>query len=319
MRDARLDLLRVVLILGVVCIHTFCVLDLSAYPHYRTWSLTLNALCHYAVPLFVMLSGIFLMSKCEEPLPMFYKKRLTRILVPLIPAALFFVALRIFRDGDAPVDVLKDLVLGRPYYHLWFAFMLLGVYLYMPFLARLVREVHNGVLATISVLVIYVSGYIGEGPYQIVPYSAYALLGMIIYRRNAQKPSVFEGWCCFVIAFALTALNARMVLKTGSLATIGYCAPLIMVGSVALLDFVLNCISPSVGGITSSKLAALVFGVYLWHPFFKGVAMAILGRVAAFQIWMAFPVTVIAAFGAIYLVSCFRIGAVLLGVKWIWR
>ena len=60
MRDARLDLLRVVLILGVVCIHTFCVLDLSAYPHYRTWSLLLNTLCHYAVPLFVMLSGIFL-------------------------------------------------------------------------------------------------------------------------------------------------------------------------------------------------------------------------------------------------------------------
>lgn len=315
MRDARLDLLRVVLILAVISIHTFCVLDLSVYPHYRTWSLTLNTLSHYAVPLFVMLSGIFLMSKCEEPLPMFYRKRLSRIIIPLIPAALFFVALRIFRDGDASMDVLKDLVLGRPYYHLWFAFMLIGVYLLMPFLARLVREVHNVVLAAMSVLVIYVSNCIGEGPYQIVPYSAYALLGMLIYRRNASKPSALEGWCGLAIALAVTAWNARIVLRTGSLGTIGYCAPLVMYGSIALFDFILNCIPPSVGGSASSTLASLVFGVYLWHPFFKGVATSFVARVVPSQMWMVFPVTATAAFVTIWLASRIRIGAVLLGVK----
>ena len=64
MRDSRLDLLRVILIVGVVCIHTFCVLDLTVYPQYRTWSLVLNTICHYAVPLFVMLS-VSLFRHCQ--------------------------------------------------------------------------------------------------------------------------------------------------------------------------------------------------------------------------------------------------------------
>ena len=100
MRDSRLDFLRVMLIVGVICIHTFCVLDMTVYPQYRTWSLVLNTICHYAVPLFVMLSGMVLVERCDEPLAMFYRKRLARILIPLAPAAFFFVALRIFRDGE---------------------------------------------------------------------------------------------------------------------------------------------------------------------------------------------------------------------------
>ena len=255
------------------------------------------------------------MNKCEEPLQIFYKKRLVRILIPLSPAVVFFVAVRIFRDGDTSMDVVKDLMVGRPYYHLWFAFMILGVYLTMPFLARLAREMHNGVLTAISFLAIYVSSCVGSGPYQIVPYSAYALLGMIIYRRNAKKSSVLEGCCCLAIALTVTAFNVRIVLKTGSLGTIGYCAPLVMVGSVALFNFVLTCISPSIGGSAGSTLANLVFGVYLWHPFFKGAAASIVGRIVPSQMWMVFQITVFATFVAIGFVSRFRIRAVFLGVK----
>ena len=151
-RDYRIDLLRVVLITAVICIHTFCVLDLETYPQYRTWSLVLNTICHYAVPLFVMLSGMVLIDRCDEPLTLFYRKRLARIMVPLAPATVFFVALRILRDGESSLDVLMEAFLGRPYYHLWFAFMLLGVYAFIPFLVRLVREIHNGILTFVCIV-----------------------------------------------------------------------------------------------------------------------------------------------------------------------
>ena len=279
MRDSRLDLLRVILIVGVICIHTFCVLDLTVYPQYRTWSLVLNTICHYAVPLFVMLSGIVLMDKCDEPFSQFYRKRLTRIIVPTLPAVLFFAALRIFRDGDSALIVLRETLLGRPYYHLWFAFMLFGVYLFMPFLARLVHEVHDGVLALACCLVVCVAHYVGEGPYQIIPYCAYAALGMILARRSRACRRPIAGWC-----------------------------------ALAVLVFVLNCVPPCFGGVVATRLAALVFGAYLWHPFFKGAAMAVVSRLAPSQMWLVFPVTAITAFAAIYLVSYLRTGAVLLGV-----
>lgn len=314
MRDSRLDLLRVILIVGVICIHTFCVLDLTVYPQYRTWSLVLNTICHYAVPLFVMLSGIVLMDKCDEPFSQFYRKRLTRIIVPTLPAVLFFAALRIFRDGDPVLTVLKDALLGHPYYHLWFAIMLIGVYLFMPFLARLVREMHNVLLASACCLVVCVAHYVGEGPYQILPYCAYAALGMILARRSRSCCRPIAGWCALAAAAGLTVWNASIVLGTGSLGTIGYCSPFVLSGSIALLVFVLNCLPPCFGGVIATRLAALVFGVYLWHPFFKGVSMAVVSRLAPSQMWLVFPVTAITAFAAIYLVSYLRTGAVLLGV-----
>ena len=314
MRDSRLDLLRVVLIVGVICIHTFCVLDLAVYPQYCTWSLVLNTICHYAVPLFVMLSGIVLMDKCGEPLPLFYRKRLTRIIVPTLPAVMFFAALRIFRDGDPAPTVLKDALLGQPYYHLWFAIMLIGVYLFMPFLARLVREMHNALLASACCLVVCVAHYVGEGPYQIIPYCAYAALGMILARRSRACRRPIAGWCALAAAAGLTVWNASIVLGTGSLGTIGYCSPFVLSGSIALLVFVLNCVPPCFGGVVVSRLATLVFGVYLWHPFFKGAAMAVVSRLEPSQMWLVFPVTAITAFATIYLVSYLRTGAVLLGV-----
>lgn len=165
MRDNRLDIFRILLICGVVCIHTFCVLDFEVYPHYRTLGLAANVICHCTVPMFAMLSGIVLMSKYRESLQDFYRKRIARLLVPLIPCVCFFVLPRLFRDGNSASVVIKEVCLGTPYYHLWFAFMLLGVYVLIPFLSRLVHEIHNGFLIAGSVLLISVSNYIGEGPF----------------------------------------------------------------------------------------------------------------------------------------------------------
>lgn len=312
-RDYRLDFLRIVLMIGVLCIHTFCVLDLGTYPLYRTWSLILNTICHYAVPLFVMLSGIVLIDRCDEPLTLFYRKRLVRILIPLGPATLFFIALRILRDGESSLDVLKEAFLGHPYYHLWFAFMLLGVYAFMPFLVRLVREIHNGILAFVCVLLICVARYVGEGPYQILPYCAYATLGMILAKRSQACRRPIAGWCALAVAVGLTVWNASIVLMTGSFGTIGYCSPFVLFGSIALLMFVLNCVSPYFGGGIATHLAALVFGVYLWHPFFKGVSMAVVSRLASSQMWLVFPIATVMSFACIWLISRLRIGAILIG------
>ena len=312
-RDYRLDCLRVVLMIGVLCIHTFCVLDLETYPQYRTGSLVLNTICHYAVPLFVMLSGMVLIDRCDEPLTLFYRKRIVRILIPLAPATLFFIALRILRDGEPCLVVFKEAFLGHPYYHLWFAFMLLGVYAFMPFLVRLVREIHNGILAFVCVLLVCVARYVGEGPYLILPYCAYATLGMIQARRSRTCRRPIAGWCAFTVAVGLTVWNASIVLTTGSFCTIGYCAPLVLFGSIALLVFVMNCVPPCFGGVAATRLAALVFGVYLWHPFFKGAAMAVVSRLASSQMWLVFPIATVMSFAGIWLISRLRIGAILIG------
>ncbi|MBQ8124872.1 MAG: acyltransferase family protein [Kiritimatiellae bacterium] len=72
---------------------------------------------------------------------------------------------------------------------------------------------------------------------------------------------------------------------------------------------------PCFGGVAATRLAALVFGVYLWHPVFKGAAMVAVSRLAPSQMWSVFPVTVCLVFVAIYIVSLSRIGSVSVGTQ----
>lgn len=314
MRDSRLDILRIILILGVICIHTFCVLDYNVYPQYRTPGLVLNTFCHYAIPLFVMLSGIVMMNRQIDSLGDFYRRRMPRILIPVVPCAIFFVLLRVLRDGDSVSVVLKELILGRPYYHLWFAFMIIGVYTIMPFLIRLYKEIDNRVLLFACGLLIYIS-QTGEGPYQIVPYAAYALVGMIIYRRYGVRLRRLEGGGAAIFFILVTIANSQAVLQTSSYGTIGYCSPYILLGSIAALIAWLAL--PNVNCAWAVRGSALVFGVYLWHPMIKGGVLAVIDRFPflACRMWVVFPLTAICAFLSVWAISRIRIGALLLGVK----
>ena len=307
MRDVRLDLLRIIGIIAVVCIHTFCALDYAVYPQYRTVGLVLNTLCHYAVPLFVMVSGIVFMDRCDGPLAAFYWKRLTRIAFPLVPCVVFFLLLRILRDGDSVTLALTETVMGRPYYHLWFAFMLLGVSLFLPLIVRLVEEVNNLTLLIVGSLAVYVAWRGGEGPYQIVPYAAYAMIGMIIFRRYGNGTHQLEGLLALILCATLSVVNARLVLRTGSLWMIGYSSPFILVGASSLMIAYLSLL-PRFISTHIVRLAGLTFAVYLWHPVFKGATMALVLHVPWLrgQAWLSFPLTCLFAFSATFCLSFFR-------------
>jgi surface polysaccharide O-acyltransferase-like enzyme len=317
MRDNRLDIFRILLICGVVCIHTFCVLDFEVYPHYRTLGLAANVICHYTVPMFAMLSGIVLMSKYRESLQDFYRKRIARLLVPLIPCVCFFVLLRLFRDGNSASVVIKETCLGTPYYHLWFAFMLLGVYVLIPFLSRLVHEIHNGFLIAGCVLLISVSNYVGEGPFQIMPFAGYTVIGMTLYRRYAGAQHKIEGVVAVAVGVLVTVVNMRLVLMSGCLRTIGYCTPYIMIGSMALLIVFVTFFPIFNVGRLVTWMAGLVYGVYLWHPIFKGASNFIISRLpeGVGRPWLVFPLTCLSAFAVIGILSRVHIFAVLLGVR----
>lgn len=310
MRDVRLDLLRIIGIIAVVCIHTFCVLDFAEYPQYRTIGLVLNTLCHYAVPLFVMVSGIVLMDRCDGSLAAFYWKRLTRIAFPLVPCVVFFVMLRVFRDGDSAALVLKETIMGRPYYHLWFAFMLIGVSLFLPLIVRLVEEINNLMLLIACGLFIYVAWRGGEGPYQIIPYLAYAMIGMIIYRRYGNGNHCLEGLLAFVLCATLSVVNARLVLRTESFWTIGYSSPFILVGASSLMVAYLSLL-PRFTSTNIVRLAGLTFAVYLWHPVFKGISMALIFHIPWLrdQAGLSFPLTCLFAFSTMFCLSFFRLSA----------
>ena len=93
------------------------------------------------VPLFVMLTGVLLLrpEKTDEPLRLFFKKRWKRIGIPVIFwGAIYFVWQFLVRDQTVTADIIFRGILTGPYFHFWFIYILIGLYLITPLLRVIV-------------------------------------------------------------------------------------------------------------------------------------------------------------------------------------
>ena len=103
-----------------------------------------NSLTRPAVPLFVMLSGYLLLGK-DYSLPDFLKRRFSRVVIPAIFWMLIYCLYGYLANGS-PATIgaaLKSLVTGPVHYHLWFIYLIIGLYLVYPILRPWVRTASN--------------------------------------------------------------------------------------------------------------------------------------------------------------------------------
>jgi surface polysaccharide O-acyltransferase-like enzyme len=137
-RVIYLDYLRIMSITGVVVLHVAAAVlgDQSIFQTTK-WYLTVgyDSLFRYCVPLFVMISGALLLIPEENPdIKKFFTKRFPRILVPFI---IWSVIYKIFTSrgniGSIP-DAILGFIQGPVFYHLWFIYMLIGLYMIIPFI-----------------------------------------------------------------------------------------------------------------------------------------------------------------------------------------
>ena len=108
------------------------------------WSSVIDSLVRSCVPLFVIASS-YLQFPLHYPVKDFFRRRVVRVLVPLLIWSLVYALV----SGD-PVHSLKDLLLNFNYSagHLWFVYMLFGVYLLMPLLSPWAAKVGRKELLT---------------------------------------------------------------------------------------------------------------------------------------------------------------------------
>ena len=319
MRDTRIDLLRLLLIGAVVCLHTFCVSDTSQYPFIDALSSMLNVVFHNAVPMFVMISGIALMkSHSDMPLMDFYKRRMFRLLVPLVPISLFYVGVRLLRDHEPWRVVFFESIQGAPYYHLWFAFMLLAVYALMPLLIRCVKEIPSYLVVPVASFFVCLGLLQGEGPWHVVPFAGYAVIGMVIYRAFGNTGDGKIKWLPVLLLgtgfLAVESVVVCLYMAKGCGWIIGYCSPLILVGSAICLTLWLKGTAGSVRPFSGSRY---VYGVYLIHPICKGLASAVISRLFpdVASLLLLFPVTLLISFAVVAMLSRNTVAAVLLGAE----
>ena len=150
-RVAYADLVRVIAILMVVLIHTASPLFNTLPTHSGGFavSVLLDGIAHAAVPLFVMVSGVFLLDEKRE---MSVRRAIRHYALPLVELFFFWSVLYaaankvviplLFENADVNLSMLKDFGVAviEGAYHMWYLPMMAGLYLITPLLRTFVRQ-----------------------------------------------------------------------------------------------------------------------------------------------------------------------------------
>ena len=108
------------------------------------WSTFLDSALRAAVPLFVMASS-YLLFPLKYDTGTFFKKRFVRVCIPLIIWSLLYALIPYYgsaEDFGRGANLQRLLLNFNPHAgHLWFLYMLLGVYLLMPLLSPWIEKV----------------------------------------------------------------------------------------------------------------------------------------------------------------------------------
>ncbi|PCJ57475.1 MAG: hypothetical protein COA79_15705 [Planctomycetota bacterium] len=94
-----------------------------------------NSASKWCVPIYVIISG-YLLYKNNDPnsLNSFYLKRASKILIPLIFWSILFTFWNIYYQKMNVNLALKKILIGKCYYHMWYLYMIIGLYIFSPFL-----------------------------------------------------------------------------------------------------------------------------------------------------------------------------------------
>jgi peptidoglycan/LPS O-acetylase OafA/YrhL len=175
----ELSHVRAIAILAVVLIHVTASARVSvpagslSFPVY----FTANQLSMFAVPVFIMLSGIVLFYRYFDSWPKgewmaFYRKRLQFIVIPYLVWALFYYLFNQWISsrqlGFDAADFFQKLLWGKTGYHLYFMVIIIQFYIVFPLLVTLLRRLGRGawslVVAGFVIQAIFYAAHLRYGP-----------------------------------------------------------------------------------------------------------------------------------------------------------
>ncbi|WP_367272478.1 acyltransferase [Clostridium sp.] len=136
------DLMRIISIFLVVMLHVSGVLWVSLDVTSLDWSLIniYNSLSRCSVQIFIMLSGVFLLSPQKNISDKsIYTKYLPRIIISLIFWSAIYLISTPF-NIESVKYIIVSILKGSTNYHLWFLYMLIGLYVMTPILRIITKN-----------------------------------------------------------------------------------------------------------------------------------------------------------------------------------
>jgi surface polysaccharide O-acyltransferase-like enzyme len=286
-----MDVARVTGMVAVIVAHVFAPAiryDLTDQ-NSPAWlaAMGIDALSRFCVPLFLMISGALLLApRAGLPPQEFYRRRLHRIGIPLAFWCAFYLALRSLTtsDGLTRTQVAREVLDGGVYYHLYFLFVLAGLYALTPFLRVIVlhasRRMLTGFVVVLLALgaldqatVVLLESGQGNAATRFLPFMGYYVGGLLVSQLELTRRLIRIAGACLLGGVLLGTLGGWALFSTMGSLYIEYVllplSPTVMLtafGAVVLLRALPHRAPRLTGSRTVARLSACSFGVYLVHP-----------------------------------------------------
>ncbi len=284
-----IDTLRVLATIGVIILHvsSFQLMEYNATSLNLWWIGNIfNGTFRFSMPIFFMISGALLLSK-DYTLQQFLKKRFIRIIPPFLFWSsiyiLYTISIKIYHGEslhlvDISKIILRKLLFGAQY-HLWFIYILIGCYLFIPIVRKWIKTANQKeILFFLSIWIFTIvfnynvfSGYkpaidlryfSGAFGYLILGYFLSINKNLLLNKRWVALSFVFVGSLITILGTYFTSSHSQTFVDSFYV----YLTPHIMLYSIGVFLLIKNIRIKNMFVLNAIHfISKHSFGIYLIH------------------------------------------------------
>ena len=219
-RENNYDVLRILCTFAVIIVHVSSIyinaitdagIFGKPYLDNMLMNITVYTMPRFTVPCFIMMSGAFALAdkKTGDYRP-YYRKFFKTIFIPTMVFSLFYciynysLELGNIINGTGMTDILapvKDWIKGYPFYHMWYMYMMLGVYMLAPIVYRFKEDIGDKYferIAWVFISLASISEWTSTKMFNwdigySFGYLGYFMIGYVIRRRTLEKKNNIKG------------------------------------------------------------------------------------------------------------------------------
>lgn len=332
------DILRTSAVIAVILIHIcafgFCNYDVNS----SDWQIVnaLKSLTGWAVPTFVMISGMFFLDPQKEiSVSKLYRKNIFRLVVAIFFWGILYqianIAKRIALENADPsvavFEAIKELILGPAWYHLWFLYMMIGLYMLTPFFRFFTKNAETKHYRYLFILFISFGGILPlaqdfllytDHDFKIYfnlkdyfGYACYFIFGFFFSRYQISPKQKSIIYKIAIVSVFLQCIGTSLISCNsgqGNVIFYGNFSPNIIFQTIAIFLFIKEIGTKVAFSKKSSQIIGILgkysFGIYLVHDFFNGIFYRIGFSTMDIPTILSIPLRMVFTFILSFLVVC---------------
>lgn len=323
-RVNQYDLLKIMSTIAVIVIHVsgYCIQEQATVEKLAVY---LNVFSRYAVPCFLMISGALILSNDKNADYRFYYRKVGKnIGIPTIIFSVIYVVyslivkwIRLRTNGEGDTNLLGpiiNMIKGEPFYHMWYLYRMIGVYVLIPIVIKVKKEIGEKNFDWVSCIFLILASFsVWTSTHKLnwdiglsFCYLGYPMIGYTIYKKTSNQKKKYKViiWIMFslILLWLIGYVRYQQIIK-GNMSSIteemliGPYSPGIVLASASL--FIGISLLPI--KVDFSKLSSLTFYIYLFHAIVWAFILPILNKIQmGITTWWMIPISTI----FVFVISC---------------